>query len=582
MTTKPRRVLFIILGLLTLLRLAHAAVMELSPDEAYYFMWSERMDLAYYSKGPGVATAIWLGTHLVGANELGVRFLSPLLALGTSLLMFSFARRLYGESVAVWTVVLLNVIPIYSAGAVLMTIDPLSMFFWMAALYAFWLALERSPDFSRWWPATGALIGLGFLCKYTNALQLLSIVLLLAFAPKFRRELTRSGFWSMLGVFALFMLPPLIWNAQRDWITVSHISARGGLEKAFRISPGEFFTFLGAHFGVYSPLVFAAMLLALWWGFDRSRAHFKPRFLLLFALPILLLYFILSLREAGEANWTAPATLSLGLLTVALWHEAAQEQRGARRFCFAALVTGLLMSIITLDTDLLRRVGIPLPYSMDPSARLRGWRTAAETVESFRSDFEKQQGEPVFLIANKYQTAAILAFYMREKRPAAPGHPPVYIPESQAIENQFSFWPRYDEMVDLAQVARDYLAAAPAAGEDPRQRDEARRAVELVETLASEGGPKFAEARRGLARALRAVQSDLPIDESFVEEQGVNLFAGRTALYVTDRAEEKAPSTIKGGFERVEMIACIDFKRRGLPLRQLRIFACYNYRGMPL
>ena len=40
----------------------------------------------------------------------------------------------------------------------------------------------------------------------------------------------------------------------------------------------------------------------------------------------------------------------------------------------------------------------------------------------------------------------------------------------------------------------------------------------------------------------------------------------------------KPPSSIKKGFDRSQLIACIDIKRRGLPLRQLRIFACYGYK----
>ena len=71
-----------------------------------------------------------------------------------------------------WTVVALNVTPIFNLGSLVLTIDPLSIFFWVAAFYTFWLALEQSPKFSWWWPLTGLLIGLGFLCKYTNALEL--------------------------------------------------------------------------------------------------------------------------------------------------------------------------------------------------------------------------------------------------------------------------------------------------------------------------------------------------------------------------------------------------------------------------
>ena len=169
---KPRHWLFLLLVALTAARYVLAAGYELSSDECYYYLWSQHPALSYYSKGPGVAIAIGASTALFGPTEFGVRFFSPLLALGTSLIVFFFARRVYNERVAIWTVLLLNTIPIFNVGAVVMTIDPLSIFFWAASVYTFWLALEKSPAFTWWWPFTGLLIGLGFLAKYTNAMEL--------------------------------------------------------------------------------------------------------------------------------------------------------------------------------------------------------------------------------------------------------------------------------------------------------------------------------------------------------------------------------------------------------------------------
>ena len=65
-------------------------------------------------------------------------------------------------------------------------------------------------------------------------------------------------------------------------------------------------------------------------------------------------------------------------------------------------------------------------------------------------------------------------------------------------------------------------------------------------------------------------------------EQGENLFTGRNALYVTDEINDDPPSAIERGFERVGMIALLDIRRRGLPLRTIRIFACYNYHTISL
>jgi Dolichyl-phosphate-mannose-protein mannosyltransferase len=527
---KPRHWLFLLLAALTAARYVLAAGYELSSDECYYYLWSQHPALSYFSKGPGVAMAILASTALFGPTEFGVRFFSPLLALGTSLIVFSFARRLYGERVAIWTVILLNTIPIFNVGAVVMTIDPLSIFFWAASVYTFWLALDKSPAFSWWWPFTGLLIGLGFLAKYTNAMELLSILIILGSTRRYRRDLLGAGFWSMLVIALLCTVPVIVWNQDHAWITLVHLSARGGLNTRFALHPGAFLQFLGGQCVVYSPLVFVGLIWSLWPAWQRARVQFKPRFLGAFAVPLLVMYTALALKSPGEPNWTAPAFISLGILGTALWLERAGESARLRRFAIAALLLAVAMTAVTLNPDILRACGIPFPYAADPGSRLRGWRTGAAAIQQFRQQFEQETGKPVFLIGNKYQTAASLSFYMTDRRVEGPGHPPVYIPESQDMENEFSFWPRYDEF------------DTPPPG------------------------------------AVRP-------DAYYTEEQGVNLFEGRNALYVTDESRtgsERPPSAIERGFERVELVRLFRIERRGQPLRDLRVFACYNYRTLPL
>src|SRR5437870_1570651 len=159
------RAVFFFVAALTAIRLLLLATTDLEFDEAHYWMWSERLAPAYFSKGPAVAFVIRAGTVLFGANEFGVRFFSPVFAAGTSLLLFYFARRLFGENAGLWGVIALNATPIFNIGSFLMTIDPLSIFFWLATMFTFWMALEKNPQFT-WWPLTGLLIGLGFLSKY--------------------------------------------------------------------------------------------------------------------------------------------------------------------------------------------------------------------------------------------------------------------------------------------------------------------------------------------------------------------------------------------------------------------------------
>ena len=147
------RAVWIFIVALTAIRLSMLATTDLEFDEAHYWMWSERLAPAYFSKGPAIAFVIRASTAVFGANEFGVRLFSPLLAAGTSLLLFYFARRLFNATAGLWAVIALNVTPIFNIGAFLMTIDALSVFFWLAAMFTFWLAVEKSPNFF-WYAST--------------------------------------------------------------------------------------------------------------------------------------------------------------------------------------------------------------------------------------------------------------------------------------------------------------------------------------------------------------------------------------------------------------------------------------------
>src|SRR5437016_10646530 len=255
-------------------------------------------------------------TAVFGANEFGVRFFSPILAAGTSLLLFYFARRLFGATAGLWAVVALNVLPIFNIGAFLMTIDSLSVFFWLAAMFAFLLALEKSPRFSWHWPLTGLLIGLGFLSKYTNAFELVSVLLVLALAPRLRQQFARPGLYLLLGVFALCTVPPVVWNAQHAWITLTHLRSRGSLEQGFGFHPVELLTFLGEHFLSYSPLLFLGLAWGVIGSWRRINQQFKVLFLMWLGLPVFISYLFFSMSKAKPPTWDAPPCRCFGFLAL--------------------------------------------------------------------------------------------------------------------------------------------------------------------------------------------------------------------------------------------------------------------------
>ena len=260
----------------------------------------------------------------------------------------------------------------------------------------------------------------------------------------------------------------------------------------------------------------------------RWHQQFKGIFLLWFGLPVFAIYAVLSINKAANANWDALAFPSLALLACSYWCERIALRPVLRRLAAIALFISLPMSMVALNTDLLRLAGFEFPKT-DPADRLRGWRSAAGAIEQVRAEVEKKLGERVFVIADGRDRASELSFYFREKRREGPGHPEVYLIESQDIQNQFSFWPRYDEFV-----------AAPRG------------------TAPAEDG------------------------DVYTEEDGVNLFAGRNALYVHQSEGRQPARNIQQAFQSTELVATIEVRRAGRLLRTFNAFLCKNYRTLPL
>src|SRR5215471_376012 len=173
----PTQAVWCGVALLTLFRFWFSCQYDLVPDEAYYWVWSKHFALSYRDKGPLVAWTISLGTALFGDTVFGVRFFAVLLSAGTSYQLYRLAQRLYDEPTALWCLGVAALIPLFCIGSILMTIDPLSVFFWAWGANLCWSGIETGRV--RYWFFVGVAVGMGFLAKFTNGMQLVGIALFL-------------------------------------------------------------------------------------------------------------------------------------------------------------------------------------------------------------------------------------------------------------------------------------------------------------------------------------------------------------------------------------------------------------------
>ena len=157
------------LAALTILRLILAATVPLTPDETYYFLWSQHLQAGYYDAPSMVSLWMRLGTLLLGNDPLGIRLLGPLsAALGTLLLTDAGERMFPHRQAGLMAGAMLNATLMVGAGSIIMTPDTPLIFFWTAGIAAFARLLEHENK--HWWLAVGVAAGLALYSKYTAAL----------------------------------------------------------------------------------------------------------------------------------------------------------------------------------------------------------------------------------------------------------------------------------------------------------------------------------------------------------------------------------------------------------------------------
>ncbi len=434
---------YVLVALLLLLRLAYLAAgkIELSEDEAYQWLWSKHPALSYYSKPPLIAYTQFLGTHIWGDNEFGVRFFSPVIAAILSVLVLRFMARAIGGRTAFVLVIIVTATPLLGVGSVVMTVDPLSVLFWTAAMISGWAASGPSGT-TRQWCWAGLWMGLGFLSKYTNLFQPVCWAVFFLLWPAARAHLRKPGPWLALAIVVVCSMPVLIWNGQRHWITVAHVASDGALgQKWHRTYTAEF---LLAELGILNPVFFLGAVwaaIAFWRGGRRD-----PFQLYLFSMgaPLFILYLMVSFHSRVEYNWIAPSVVPLFCLMAAYWKEDwPRVARFARPCLSAGIGVGLLAVVMAHDTNLISKlIHRRLPAPLDVLRRAHGWKEMAAIAGGALQKMESEGG-PAFIICQHYGFTGQLSFYLPEARARVKTDPLVYYLDTGQPDNQFYYWPGY-------------------------------------------------------------------------------------------------------------------------------------------
>ena len=393
--------------LLTATRIAVAAAAPLSPDEAYYWVWSRALAPGYLDDAPMVAFWIRGGTLLLGHTALGLRLAGPLsLALG-SVLLAGAARDLLpgaGRWVGVLAAALLNATPLAGVGAVILTPDTPLLFFWTAALWGMGRLLATGR--AAWWLVVGLAAGLALDSKYTAGLLGIGLALWLVTGADGRRWLRTPWPWAGLALAVAAFAPVVAWNAAHHWAS---FSKQGGRLADF--SPARAMRFLGelvgGQLGLASPGIAAFAAWGVWRVTRRAGRDPGARLLACLVWPGVLLFVQHATGDRVQANWPsvlypAAAIAAAGVAAGGFWWRPAA--------CLGLTLTLLVyLQAAAAPLALPRRLDVTL-------IRLGGWQDFAGFVG------EVARGrDAAFVAADEYGLAAELAWYLPDETVVATG-----------------------------------------------------------------------------------------------------------------------------------------------------------------
>ncbi len=388
---------------LTLLRFVAAALLPLSADEAYYWLWSRHLTAGYFDHPPAIAFVVRFGTLLFGSTPLGVRFGALLLSLAASWLVWRSAEVLLGDALAAARACLFfNLTLMISVETLAATPDAPAVA--AAAGFLFALAKVSQTKDGRWWLVAGLAAGLALLSKYTAFFLGIGALAWLVFAPEARRWFLTP--WIYIGgalAFALFV-PNLLWNASHGWITFAY--------QFGRVSGGHFtlqflFEFLGAQVLLATPFIFA--LAALGMAFS-SRDRNSGTFLLAAVVFPSAVYFLVhSLHDRVQGNWPCFLYPALAIAAAEAWSRAdwsgwTRPVWRVSRLLAIPMAAALLVAIYAQAL-----LGIvPLGRS-DPLARLLavGFNQVAANIER-----EQAADHAAAILTTDYASTSWFSFYL--------------------------------------------------------------------------------------------------------------------------------------------------------------------------
>lgn len=271
-----------------LLNAIQAYTLELHGDEAYYWLFSQKLDWGYFYHPPMVAIFIKIGDSLLH-NELGLRLVTVLTNSLAIYLLWLIVKR-YKVSIK-WFILLVSGILIFHVYSFTTTPDAPLFFFAVMFYYCY----QRYLDKDSW--IIACYIGVITACLlYSKYHGVLLIGFTLLANPKL---FTRKTFYLALVTGLVLYAPHIWWQMDRDFPAVNYQLFERSINGGYDVSSS--FAFVGGQLALGGVLISWYLFYT---GFTTRVTDVFTRTMLVNAIGTFAFFLVSSLKATVQDHYT--------------------------------------------------------------------------------------------------------------------------------------------------------------------------------------------------------------------------------------------------------------------------------------
>lgn len=367
-----------LLGFVLVLNLLQAHFTELIFDEAYYWHYARDMAWGYFDHPPMVALLIKLSGFFFN-GELGVRFISCLMSVGTLVILWQIIEHRKKEQYAVHFFILAFSMTLLNAYG-FFTLPDTPLLFFTALFLLVYRSFIKSPSV-----LLSIVLGITMAAMMYSKYHAILVIIFVLLSNL--RLIFNKYAWLAVMIALICYAPHFLWLYENDFIAIKyHLFERPNAAYDFNKYTLMYLVNLIAIFGLTFPWVYKSL-------FKTKSKDLFTKALLYLTYGVLIFFFVSSFNRRVQMQWVIIVSIPLTILVFNVMIENESTRKWIYRLGMANIVI-----ILFLRVGLIYEPLLPVYYET------HGNKEWMNQIQEIAGDF------PV-VFENSYRNAPMYAFY---------------------------------------------------------------------------------------------------------------------------------------------------------------------------